>query len=430
MARSTKMMPDLSLHAADSSIAGPPRGASMLLILPEIPWPLRRNGVSLRFAPILEHLARHRPVDLLVLAAEDDPIPPDWPSRLCRRLSVMPVGGGVGRPSTLVKKLKTAVLGLSPWGIPFGASPHIARREIQAALLRHIASGNYSTVVWGAGLLDIACRVRRKAPRIPFIIDFTDSPALAVSRTRIAAPILRLFRDYTVWKWRRLERRLHRLFDASIYVSPVDAAAARPKLKERIHVIPNGISTPQAPLPTSSRSADRPIIGFLGDMSFPPNVSAVLRLANLILPRVREKLYNTELLIIGRNPAPEIRRLRSPSVTVTGEVEDIWEFIARVTVFAFPMTEGSGLQNKLLETMYAGVPVVSTSLAARGLEAVHGTHLLIADSDQEITAELLRLLLDHDFAVKLARQAASFVTQKFCWPSILPKYEAVITRAI
>lgn len=424
------MIQDRTAQGADAAIAGlreqsPPRGGSVLLVLPEIPWPLRRSGITLRFAPILEYLARHRPVDLLVLAAEDERIPSDWPPRLCRNLWIIPVGTGGG--SSLSRKMKTLLLGLSPWGIPFGASPHIARRHIQAQLLLHIESGDYSSVIWGAGFLDIACRVRRKASRVPFVVDFIDSPALAVSRARFDAPFMRLFRRYTAWKWRRLERSLHRLSNASIYISPVDASAADPKPQGRIHVIPNGISTPQAPLASSSRLAGRPTIGFLGDMSYPPNVSAALRLANLIFPRVRRELRNTELLIIGRNPVPEIRCLQSDAITITGEVQDIWAFIARVTVFAFPMMEGAGLQNKILEAMYAGVPVVSTSLAARGLEAVHATHLQIADSDEKIAAELLRLLSDQAFAAGLSERAANFVNQKFCWSSILPRYEAVIT---
>lgn len=423
------MIPDRTATAADSSVtetyaSTEARGASVLMILPEIPWPLRRSGVALRFAPVLEYLTQLSTVDVLVLALQDEPIPSDWPPRLSRTLSVIPVGIGDG--STVLKKVKTVLLGLSPWGIPFGASPHIARRQIQAEVLRHIGTGNYSTVLWSAGLLDVACRVRRKAPRPRFIIDFTDSPAVAVSRAHLDSRALRFFRRYTAWKWRRLERTLHGLCDASIYISPVDAAAARPKLKGRIHVIPNGVSTPQGSLTPSRGSRDRPIIGFVGDMSYVPNISAVLRLANRIFPRIRQKLGNAELLIIGRNPTPEIRRLQSGSVTITGEVQDIWEFISRVTVFAFPMTEGAGLQNKILEAMYAGVPIVSTSIAARGLEAVHERHVLIADSDEEITAQLLRLLSDHAFAARLATQAADFVTQRFSWPSILPTYAAVI----
>lgn len=400
----------------------------MLLVLPVIPWPLRRNGIALRFAPILEYLARTWRIDVLVLSTEAEAIPSDWPPQLCRSLSVVQMQ--VSAQTSPWKKLKTAITGLWPWGIPFGCFPHVSRLEIQSAVARQIESGNYSAVIWGvADFLDVVCKIRRQAPRIRFVVDFVDSPALTVSRAQIDGAILRCLRFYTTWRLRRLEREVHRRCDASIYISPVDAAAARPREKRRIHVIPNGVSTPKAPS-NEAHESDHPIIGFVGDMSYVPNVSAVLRLANLIFPRVRQTCGNAELLIIGRNPAPEIQRLRSSAVTVTGEVRDIWEFISRVTVFCFPMTEGAGLQNKILEAMYAGIPAVVTPLAARSLEAIHEKHLLIADSDEEIATQLLRLLSDPAFSATLAAQAAEFVAQRFSWSSILPRYEAILMQAL
>ena len=403
----------------------PATDASVLLVLSVVPWPLRRNGMSVRFAPILEYLSRTCPVDVLVLAMEEEQIPPDWPASLSRRLSVIPVAPDRAAMS-LMRKLRTAILGLLPWGIPFGGSPHVSRRAIQAAVMQQLASGHYSTVIWGSSFLDIVCRLRRQVPHLRFVVDLVDSPSLAVSRARFDTPIFRFFRLYTTWKLRRLERNLHRACDACIYISPVDAAASRTTLKHRVHVIPNGIATPEMPLSRPYPASDPPIIGFIGDMSYTPNVSAALRLANDIFPRVRQSAEDAELLIIGRNPAPEIRRLQGEHVKVTGEVPDIWAFVCRVTAFGFPMTEGAGLQNKILEAMYAGAPVVTTSIAARGLEAVHGQHLLIADSDAEIAAQLLRLLSDRKFAAELAARAAEFVTHRFAWPNLLPKYAALI----
>ncbi len=400
------------------------KNLGILLVLPVIPWPLRRNGMSLRFLPILEHLARTWQVDVLVLATQPEPIPPDWPPNLCRELSVVSIMSSTA--PALTRKLKTALLGLAPWGIPFGGSPHVSRREIEANVLTRITSGRYSTVLWGAGFIDVVCRIRRKAPCVRFITDFIDSPSLAVSRARVDASLHQSMRSYTAWKLQRLERKVHRLCNASIYISPVDAASARSTTSHRIYVIPNGVSLPPTPLPQLSHPADRITVGFVGDMSYAPNVSAVLRLANVIFPRVRQCVANAELLIIGRRPRAEILRLQSDAITVTGEVQNIWEYISRVTVFVFPLTEGAGLQNKLLEAMHARVPVVSTSLVARGLQAVHEKHLLIADSDDEFVAQTLRLLSNPACASSLVENAADFIARQFSWPSILMRYETII----
>jgi glycosyltransferase involved in cell wall biosynthesis len=161
-------------------------------------------------------------------------------------------------------------------------------------------------------------------------------------------------------------------------------------------------------------------------MSYPPNVSAALRLAHRVFPRIQSRLTDATLLIIGRDPAPEIRQLAGPAISVTGTVDDIWPQITRANVFVFPMIEGTGLQNKILEAMYAGVPVVTTPIAAAGMRAGSGEQLLIAESDDEIAEQALKLLGDAPFSAALAARARSFVLREFSWSAILPQYEAIV----
>jgi len=132
------------------------------------------------------------------------------------------------------------------------------------------------------------------------------------------------------------------------------------------------------------------------------------------------------LLIIGRDPAPEITRLSSPAISVTGTVDNIWSYIARANIFVFPMVEGAGLQNKLLEAMYAGIPIVTTSIAADGVGATSGEQLLVADTDDEIAEQVVKVLCDPEYSARLAERARSFLTREFSWSAILPRYEAII----
>ena len=123
----------------------------------------------------------------------------------------------------------------------------------------------------------------------------------------------------------------------------------------RVHVVPNGIFHADAP-PLARASAANKVIGFLGDMSYGPNISAALRLAERIFPRIRSRLGDATLLIIERDPVPSIRRLDGPAISVTGTVENIWPYVARANIFVFPMFEESGLQNKILEAMLCRGP--------------------------------------------------------------------------
>ncbi len=113
-------------------------------------------------------------------------------------------------------------------------------------------------------------------------------------------------------------------------------------------------------------------------MSYEPCISAALRLAERIFPRIRSRLGDATLLIIGRDPVPSIRRLDGAAISVTGTVENIWPYVVSANIFVFPMFEGSGLQNKILEAMYAGVPVVTTPIAAASIGATSGEQLLVA----------------------------------------------------
>ncbi len=402
------------------------RKARLLLVLSIVPWPIRRNGYSLRFAPIVEYLAQRHELDVLVFTEEEDEVVlPSSPLQRCHSLVVMRV------PITWLppwlRKIRTAVRGLWPWGAPQNLSGY-PRRRLERSLLRYLDHKNYSAVIWATRHLDVACTIRRRYPGTRFVMDMVDSPALAHFRHLSKGPLLRLLTRYSGWKWRRLERKAHEVFDAAIYISAVDAHAARSGHLPRIHVVPNGIFTADAP-PMAKAPLPNRVIGFLGDMSYQPNISAVLRLAQRIFPRILASLADARLLIIGRDPAPAIKQLRSRTITVTGTVDNIWPYIAQANVFVYPMIEGTGLQNKILEGMYAGVPIVTTSIAANGIGGRNGEQLLVADTDDKIVEQVLKVLGDPQYAARLAEQARSFVIREFSWPAILPRYEAIIVTA-
>lgn len=394
----------------------------LLLVLPNVPWPVRLNGVSLRFAPIVDYLVERYELDLLVLADEDAALPPKGQLEHCHSLTIIKVPSS-SLPAWL-RKIETAVLTLAPWGAPHGRLRY-SQRRLERAVLYYLKDKSYPVTIWATNHLEVACRIRHRYPHTRWVIDMIDSPTLFSSRDASTYPIFRTLTKYSGWKWRRLERKTRGVFDATIYISRVDARAVATDDMARIHVVPNGIFHADAP-PLERASASNKVIGFLGDMSYVPNISAALRLAERIFPRIRSRLSDATLLIIGRDPAPAIRGLDGCAIRVTGTVENIWPYVAGANIFVFPMFEGSGLQNKILEAMFAGVPVVTTSIAAASLNATSGEQLLVADSDEEIAAEAIKLLCDPAYANRLSEVARSFVMREFSWPAILPRYAAIV----
>jgi len=399
------------------------RKPSLLFVLPIVPWPIRRNGISLRFAPVIAYLAERYELDVLVLAEEDEPLPPGPSLQQCHALDVIRVSGASLPP--WLKRIRVLWRNLAPWGPPVGSFWYSGGR-LERALLAYLEQKDYSVVIWAAvRYLHVACQIRPRYQQTRFVIDVTDSPALFSFRNATTSLSLRLVTRYDGWKWHHLERRARNAFDATIYISNVDAQSVRADPAGRVHVVPNGIFHADAP-PLARDAPSGRIIGFLGNMAYSPNISAALRLAQRIFPRIRTRLGDATLLIIGRDPAPAILQLAAPGVSVTGTVDNIWPYIARANVFVFPMIEGTGLQNKILEAMYAGVPVVTTSIAANGIGASSGEQLLVGDTDDEIAGHALKVLCDSQYSADLAERARTFVLREFSWPAILPRYEAII----
>jgi glycosyltransferase involved in cell wall biosynthesis len=415
--RSAALTPQDEARRAAARDAQKPR---LLFVLPIVPWPIRRNGISLRFAPVIDYLAQRYELDVLVLAEEDE----SSPSTLgrCHALTVIKV------PFTSLprwrRRIRNTWRALSPWGAPLG-SVRFDNDRLEYALRSYLADKEYSVIVWATRHLEVACRLRRVYTQTRFVVDIVDSPALYCFRNASSDLVIRTLTRYDGWKWRRLERCALEAFDATIYISNVDAQVVRAGPNAHLHVIPNGIYDADAPPLTKPLPSGR-VIGFLGHMAYSPNISAALRLAQRILPRISTVLPDVRLLIIGRDPAPEITQLAGPRVQVTGTVDDIWSYITRANVFVFPMIEGTGLQNKILEAMYAGVPVVTTSIAAKGIGACGGEQLLIADTDGELAEQTERLLRDPQYSAALSASARAFVLREFSWPAILPRYEAIV----
>jgi glycosyltransferase involved in cell wall biosynthesis len=402
------------------------RKARLLLVLPIVPWPIRRNGISLRFAPIVDYLGQRYELDLLVLADEDAALQLNGELEQCHSLVIIKVP--ISSLPAWVRRIRTVLLTLAPWGAPHGRLRY-AQRRLELAVLGYLKDRSYPSIIWATNHLEIACRIRRRYPETRCVIDLIDSPTLFSLRDAPTDPVFRTLRKYISWKWRRLEMKVRQAFDATIYVSSVDARTAGSDDMARVHVVPNGIYHADAP-PLAKASESNRVIGFLGDMSYLPNISAALRLAERIFPRIRSTLGDATLLIIGRDPAPSIRLLDGATISVTGTVENIWPYIASVNIFVFPMFEGAGLQNKILEAMYAGVPIVTTSIAATSIGATSGEQLLVAESDDGIAAQAIKLLSDPAYANRLAEDARTFVTREFSWAAILPRYAAIVGNAI
>ena len=123
---------------------------------------------------------------------------------------------------------------------------------------------------------------------------------------------------------------------------------------------------------------DADTISFIGRMDYYPNQECMSRFCTQTWPLLQARRPALKLLIVGADPTPEMRALgKLPGVTVTGSVPDVRPYIRGSALMVAPLAIARGTQNKILEAMAMGVPVVTSTIAAGGVDAIAGDHLLV-----------------------------------------------------
>ena len=154
---------------------------------------------------------------------------------------------------------------------------------------------------------------------------------------------------------------------------------------------------------------------FTGVMDYPPNVEGVCWLCENVLSHLSRE-YDVCFNIVGRNPSRKVLELgRAPYVNVVGAVADVRPFLHHASIAVAPLHLARGIQNKVLEAMAAGLPVVATPQSADGIEAVPGEHLLVAETPDQWRESLLSLTQDHDYRIRLGKAARKLVVDHYTW---------------
>jgi polysaccharide biosynthesis protein PslH len=176
---------------------------------------------------------------------------------------------------------------------------------------------------------------------------------------------------------------------------------------------------------------DRDTIAFVGRMDYYPNQQGMLRFCRETLPLLRQRRPKVKLVIIGADPPPEIRRLGEiAGVSVTGSVPDVRVFARSAALTVAPLAIARGTQNKVLESMAMGVPVVASRAAAGGVDAVPGEHLLVADTPAEQLEAIASLIEDPGRRAWYARSGRDRVLSHHAWPQSMQRLDRIIDRCL
>lgn len=196
-----------------------------------------------------------------------------------------------------------------------------------------------------------------------------------------------------------------------------------------IAVVPNGVDPK---LFTFARTGEDPVVVFTGALHYPLVHESLLRFLEWVWPRVRAKRADARLVLAGRDPLPELTSaaLRHGGVEVIENPPSIAKLIRRASVAIVPLISGSGTRIKILEAMASGVPVVSTSIGAEGLEVSHERDILIADGDEEQADAITRLFDDPGLRDRLGRSGRSLVEDRYDWDLSAERAFSALSRLL
>ena len=117
-------------------------------------------------------------------------------------------------------------------------------------------------------------------------------------------------------------------------------------------------------------------------------------------------------------------------MTVTGSVPDVRPYVRGSALMVAPLNIARGTQNKILEAMAMGVPVVTSAIAAAGVDAVPQQHLLVASTSEEQAAAVLRILDDRAKRQRLAIAGRSRVLSHHDWGRSMQRLDEIIERCM
>jgi glycosyltransferase involved in cell wall biosynthesis len=197
----------------------------------------------------------------------------------------------------------------------------------------------------------------------------------------------------------RRELAVYRQADFVITVTEADAAALRERVPAlQTFVVPTIHALPEQ---VAGRDGRRDLL-FVGGFSHVPNVDAVLYFCREVLPLILAEDPELCLHVVGNAPPAEIISLGSRNIRIWGYVPYLNPFLQQALVSVAPLRFGSGMKGKIAEAMSYGLPVVTTTIGAEGMNLQDGEDTMIADTPEDFATKILRLSRDQELWNRIA----------------------------
>jgi glycosyltransferase involved in cell wall biosynthesis len=377
-----------------------------LFLVPEAPYPTYGGG-AMRSASVLEYLAQRYDVDVIVFREPGAPDPATLFPTSARPHDILLLAlpphrkDPISRAARNVERMARAVPPLMDRFSGFAApiSSFLRGRQYDVAVIEHF---------WCAMYFEQITPVSRKTVLNLHNIESVLHQRCAATENGAQAFAHHIFAGAA----RALEAHWLPLYNRVLTASAEDQQIARaiaPGVNASVY--PNAI--PFVPQPAV---AEREAVAFSGNLAYHPNIAAVRYFHREIWPALREKWPALVWRLIGKNPSAVRQEMNgNPRIEFSGPVANAIEQLAAAKVAVIPLLAGSGTRFKLLEAWAAGRAVVSTTIGAEGLPAMHEENLLIADDPGTFMDAVSRLLGNSGLRARLGETGRALFESEFTW---------------
>ena len=162
---------------------------------------------------------------------------------------------------------------------------------------------------------------------------------------------------------------------------------------------------------------------FTGNMDYAPNVDGVIYFVEEILPSIITKHPSVQFVIAGQRPVKQVLELASANIRVTGFIEDLAAEYNSASVVVAPLRFGAGTQNKVLEAMASGIPVVCSEIGFGGLGIKSGEGAIKRTNATEFAQAVIELLDSQELRIEVGKKGKKVILDNFDWDSISLKLE-------
>lgn len=383
-----------------------------------LPYPLDA-GPKMRSYYVLEYLSQRHKVTLLTFVRDSDR--PEYIAHMeeiCHAVHTVPMRRSAARDARFLLKSVAA------------RQPFLIVRDEVAAMtvkLRELLAAQpfdavHADQLWMA---QYALQAKEFSPDVRLILDQHNAVYLIPGRMADGEvnPLKKMILARESKVMARYEAETCPKFDRVVWVTREDydavSAITRGPMPPPVVIPICGDPTREPPV---ERKAGVKRVTFLGGLHWPPNAQGIVWFAKNVFPKIRARVPDAVLTVIGKNPPAE---LTGDGVQVTGYVEDLSPLLAETQAFVVPLHAGGGMRVKIIDAWRWGLPIVSTTIGAEGIAVQNGVDILIADTAADFADAVIRVLQSPELQQALAENGRRTVVQKYNWRTIYTQWDEV-----